>query len=173
MSGCDHGESEMNRMLHLRKTLLSMECCNFETQICADFGEMTYTFLTECTAERNGTVHFVVKEPKSIQDISGTISSNGGKTTYLDTALAFPLLADGEVSPAAAPYLLIRSLMGGYLSGTVQEDKFLHATIHDSYEEEALTLEIWLNEEDVPCKAEIVWQGRRVLSLDVLSFHIM
>ena len=42
--------------------------------------------------------------------------------------------------------------------------------IHDSYEEDSLQLDIWLDTEGLPVSAEILWQGRRILSLCVNNF---
>ncbi len=163
----------MDRVLLLRKNLLEMESCSFEMQIYADYGQVTNSFRTACAADRDGNVNFTVMEPETIGGITGFIHASGGKFTFQDTVLAFPLLADGELSPVSAPYLFIRCLMSGYISSTVQEDTCLHVTIHDSYEKSALVSEMWLNGENIPVRAEIVWEGRRVLSMDISSFVIV
>ena len=173
LCGCSDTNAEMDKALLLRRNLLEMNSCNFEVQILADYGDVTNSFRAACVADREGNVKFSVLEPDSIRGIAGVIHASGGKFTFSDTALAFPLLADGEVSPVSAPYLLMRSLMSGYISATVQEGAYLHVTVHDSYEENALTSEVWLNSDGIPARAEIVWQGRRVLSMDVSSFSIV
>ena len=42
----------------------------------------------------------------------------------------------------------------------------------DSYRDDALHLDIWINEENMPVKAEILYSGRKILSLEVASFTI-
>ena len=53
------------------------------------------------------------------------------------------------------------------------KDGQLRLTIDDTYEDDALQLDIWLNEQDMPKHAEIVYDGRKILSLNVTEFRIM
>ena len=48
----------------------------------------------------------------------------------------------------------------------------LRLSIDDSYEEDALHMDIWLNAENVPVRGEILYDDRRILSLDVKNFAI-
>ena len=52
------------------------------------------------------------------------------------------------------------------------EGELLRLTIDDSYEDDAMTLDIWLSREDRPQRAEILYDGKRILSLDVKNFAI-
>lgn len=154
----------------LRERLLQSNGYSFEAEITADYGDKIYEFSMLCTVDKSGNLMFSVTEPESISGISGTISGSGGRLTFDDTALTFELLADGEVSPVSAPWLLVRTLLGGYLSSCGTDGDDLRLTIDDSYEEDALQLDVWLDSDDLPDRAEILWQGRRVLSLDVEDF---
>lgn len=173
LSGCAKEDVHLKRGMALREKMISAETCSFTAHITADYGDKTYTFSMDCSADREGNVSFTVRKPDSISGISGVLSSNGGKLTFDDTALAFPLLADGEVSPVSAPWLLIHTLRSGYLSSCAAEEERIRLTINDSYEADALQLDIWLDDHDMPVSAEIVWQGRRVLSLTVEDFAIV
>ena len=90
----------------------------------------------------------------------------------LHTALSFPLLADGQVTPVSAPYLLIKTLRGGYVRSVGEDGDFLRVTVDDSYEENALQLDIWLDSENHPIRAEILYDGRRILSMNIADFCI-
>ena len=46
-------------------------------------------------------------------------------------------------------------------------------TINDSYEEDALTLDIWLDSQNNPVRAEILYDGRRILTLNIQNFQIL
>jgi hypothetical protein len=46
----------------------------------------------------------------------------------------------------------------------------IRVAIDDSYGEDALHLDIWLDENDLPKRGEILWKGRRILSLDIENF---
>ena len=172
LCGCGMKGDAEARGLALREKLLN-HGCSFIAEITADFGDKTYTFSAGCTADNDGTVKFIVKEPQSIAGIAGTLTKENGYLTFDDAALAFPLLAEGEVSPVSAPWILMQTLKGGYLSSACMEDSYARLTIHDSYENDALQLDIWLDENDLPCRADILWQGRRVLSVVVKDFTIL
>ena len=94
----------------------------------------------------------------------------GGKLTFDGQALSFALLADEQVTPVSAPWLLIRTLRSGYLTSCGEEGGTVRVAIDDSYEEDALHLDIWLDENDSPQRGEILWQGRRILSVSVTNF---
>ena len=40
----------------------------------------------------------------------------------------------------------------------------------DSYAEDALKLDVWVNGEDAPVHGDILYDGKRILSLDVGNF---
>lgn len=172
LSGCSGKDVELERAMGLRAKLLASEC-SFDTEITADYGDQIYSFSVTCQADTKGQVEFLVTKPESISGITGIADREGGKLTFSDTALTFPLLADGQVSPASAPYLLMKTLRGGYLTAAGMEDGLLRLTIDDSYEEDALKLDIWLNELDQPVQADILYDGRRILTMTVSNFQIL
>ena len=171
LSGCGGGSGEMNRGLVLREKL-QKESCSFETKITADYGDKLYTFTLDCAADTQGNLSFTVKEPETISGITGRVTGEGGELTFDGTALSFPLMADSQVTPVSAPWLLVKTLRGGFLSSTGKEGEYLRLCMDDSYREDALHLDIWLNGEDVPAKAEILYGGRKILSMEVISFTI-
>lgn len=165
--------SEMNRGIALRERVLSAQSCSFEMEVTADFGENTYTFCLDCEADKQGNVRFTVTKPDSISGISGIIDASGGKLTFDSTALAFSILADGEVSPVSAPWLFLKTVRSGYMTAASTEGDLIRLTIDDSYEADALQLDIWLDTSDTPVHAEVIWQGRRVLSMLIRNFVIV
>ncbi len=173
LTGCGGANAELDRAMTFRAKLLSSQGCRFDTVITADYGDKTYTFSTECSSDQNGAVTFTVTEPESIAGITGTLSGEGGKLTFDETALAFELLADGQVTPVSAPWLLVKTLRGGYVTACGMDGDKILLSVDDSYEEDALHLQIWLGEGDVPVNAEIVWDDRRILSLEVKNFEIL
>ncbi len=170
LAGCNSEDGLMDRALSMRDRLLKSQGCSFDAVITADYGQKVYTFSMSCSADAQGNVTFTVTEPETISGITGTVSMEGGKLTFDEAALAFPTLADGQVIPAAAPWLLIQTLRSGYLTACGQDGENLRLTIDDSYADEALQLDIWLSDENLPIRGEALWQGRRVLSLEVASF---
>ena len=171
-AGCTKGDAYLERGLALREKMLQTRC-SFTAKVTADYGDKLYNFAMKCISDTNGAIVFTVAEPESISGITGRISGTGGSITFDETVLAFELLADGEVSPVSAPWLLIKTLRSGYLTACAQQSGNLRLTIDDSYEEDALQLDILLNSNDLPKYAEILWQGRRVLSIAVEDFAFM
>ena len=139
-------------------------------EITADFGDKTYSFRVGCTADADGEISFVVIAPESIAGITGSIKADTGYLHFDDTVLAFPLLADGEISPISAPWLLIKTLRSGYIAAAGMDGDALMITLNDSYEADALQLDVWLNQEDIPIGGEFLWQGRRIISIDIEEF---
>ena len=172
LSGCSGNNDELDKAMTLRAKMIAAEI-SFDAKVTADYGDKSYTFTLECKADTQGDMTFAVKDPASIAGIQGKISVTGGKLIFDDTALAFELMADGQISPISAPWLLIKTLRSGYLTSCCREGELLRLSIDDSYEDDALHLDIWLAGDDTPTTAEIYWQGRRLLTVQVENFHIM
>lgn len=172
--GCTGETSELDRALALRESLLHCASCRFTAEVTADFGDKLYTFTLECQGQTDGSLKFSVVRPETISGISGVLSAAGGKITFdEDRAVAFPMLAEGEVTPVSAPWLLYNTLRSGYISACGMENDLLRLTLNDSYEEEALQVDVWLSDQDRPEVAEILWQGRRILTVHVADFQIL
>ena len=173
LTGCGVHHAELDRAMELRAKLLAASGCSFDAMITADFGDKTYTFSVGCQADEQGNVTFSVKEPETIAGITGTISGEGGKLIFDDTALTFELLADGQVTPVSAGWLLVKTLRGGYVKSCGMDGDRVRLAVDDSYENDALHLDIWLGDGDLPVYAEILYKDRRILSLDVTNFRIL
>ena len=173
LTGCAGTEQQLGRAMALREKLLSASGCSFDAVVTADYGDVTYTFSMNCRGDDQGNLQFAVVEPQTIAGISGTVSSTGGKLTFDDKALTFGLMAEGLVTPVSAPWLFLKTLRSGYLTSCGKEGNYLRLSIDDSYEEDALHLDIWLGEGDLPVQSDIYWQGCRLLSIQVENFTFL
>lgn len=169
LCGCSGGSEQLDRAMALRGKIQQKEV-TFEAVVTADYGDKVHTFSMECHADTQGNLKFKVTEPDNIAGISGTISKGSGKLTFDDQVLAFDILADELISPVSGPWVLMETLRSGYLTSCSTEGDLLRVAIDDSYEENALHLEVWLDSDDIPKQCEIYWQGRRLLSMDVKNF---
>ena len=160
-------------MISLRSALLAGDGCGFDAVITADYGQETYTFAMGCTFDAHGNLSFTVLQPETIAGIGGTIDTSGGNLRFDDIALAFPLLADGYASPISSPWLMYRCLVGGMIQTIGVEKDLLRATIHDSYSNDALQFDIWLNGDNVPIRAELLYENRRIITLSIENFRIL
>ncbi len=173
LTGCKAGETEMDRAMALRQKILEGSGCSFDAVITADYGDKVYTFSMACEADKAGDLTFTVTDPKTISGISGKVLDEKGQLTFDDQVLAFELLSEGQVTPVSAPWLVVHTLRGGYLSACGSDGENLRISIDDSYEDDAMHLDVWLDSSDLPIRAEILWQGRRIISVDIRNFTIL
>lgn len=163
--GCK-GSEAMDEALALRAAILQAKGCSFTAEITADYGDMTYAFTMDCVADAQGNVSFTVTKPETIAGITGKLTADGGSVTFDDTALAIPMLTEDLITPVSAPWILMRTLRGGYITSCADG----RVTIDDSYADDALKLDITLNADNKPSLAEIYWKNRRILTVEVTSF---
>ena len=147
--------------------------CSFRVDITADYLDSLLTFTLDCVVDAEGTLDFTVVSPKEIAGIRGKIQAGQGRLVFADTVLSVPLLAEGELSPLSGPWVLISTLRGGYMVSAGKEGELLRLSVNDSYAENALRLEVWLDTSMVPQNAEIYRQGRRALSMTIKDFHFV
>ena len=173
LTGCSQGPSELQQGLALRSKLSQASSITFHADITADYGQTVHNFSMACQSDSLGNLTFTVTAPETISGITGTVSQEGGKLTFEDTALQFDTLAEDQVTPVTAPWILVKTLLGGYLTSACTEEGSVRLSIDDRYEEDALHLDIWLDEESLPSRADIFYDDRRILSLTVKNFTIV
>lgn len=171
--GCCKDAAEIERGMALRSKLLQAESCSFIVNITADYGDRLHTFTVECQGNQDGDITFSVMQPETIDGISGTITEEHGALTFDDKVLYFDKMADDQISPVTAPWIFLRTLRCGNITSTCVEDGFLRMSMDDRYDEEALHLDIWMDQQDCPVRAEIVYDGYCILSLEVDNFLIV
>ena len=159
--------------MRLRDRLLACETCEFITELTVDFGENQYSFILACKAKSDCSVDFSVVSPESIAGISGRIDDRSGTLFFDETVLAFPLIADGDIAPVTAPWLLWKSLLGGYIRCAGQDGQQCRITIDDTFNGENLQVDVWLSDEGIPVRAEICWQNKRILHFEITEFRIL
>jgi hypothetical protein len=172
LSGCS-GNELLDRAMAIRSNLLAASQCSFSAEIIADYGEQLHTFEMDCLADAEGKLTFQVMSPETIRGISGNITDSGGRLTFDETALQFDLLADQQLSPVSAPWVLVKTLRSGYLRAAGEEDGLLRLTLDDSYEEGAMQVDVWINEKDQPVRSAILYKGKQILSLTVRDFELL
>lgn len=170
LCGCQQTELEQGMML--RSKVLQAETCTFDADVTADYGDRLYEFSMACSTDKEGTVTFTVTQPETISGITGKVSKSGGSLTFDDTVLEFGIMAEGRLSPVSAPWLLMKTLRGGYLKSAGAEEGITRLTLDDSYQEDALMVDVWLGEDGLPARGEILCDGRRILTVEVENFTI-
>ena len=172
LCGCGRNNDGLDRALSMRQRLQGA-ACSFDCTVTADYGEKIHVFSMRCTADLSGDMTFEVLSPETITGITGIVSQSKGKLTFDDKALAFELMADGQFSPVSAPWILIHTLRGGYLTSCTETDYGMLLCIDDSYESDPLRLDVRMDMDGNPISAEILWQGRRILSMEIENFQLL
>ena len=108
-------------------------------------------------------------EPEEISGSRGPVRGTEGTVQFDETALAFPLLAEGRLSPLSAPWVLMKAIRSGCILAAGTEGDGVHVIIDDSYADNALTVDLWLEAGHVT-EAEIAWEGRRCVTMPVDDF---
>ena len=170
--GCIPEPDGMGVALSLRESLLSGACA-FDATVTADYGDYLHTFVIRCLGDETGTVEFSVLVPETISGITGSMDGKTGKLTFDDQVLAFSPLAEGELAPVTAPWVFLSSLRGGYIVSCAETGQGMLLTVDDSYAENALRLDIFLNEQNLPVSAEVIWRGRRILTMVIVNFRFV
>ena len=164
--GCAKKNDAMDDALVLRSAIMGAKCCSFSLEITADYGDGIYEFAMDCISDSQGNVNFAVTYPQTIAGITGSITADGGKLTFDDTALYIPMLTDDQITPVSAPWILMRTLLGGCITSCAQG----RITIDDRYEDDALKLDIQLTATGMPDTVDVYWKNRRILVLKITSF---
>lgn len=172
LCGCNVTNGSIEDAISLRNKILSSNGCSFTTTINADYGDEIYIFSMDCISDKEGNLSFTVTKPETISGIAGMVSIRGGAITFDDKVLAFQTLADGEISPVTAPWIFIKTLRSGYIRGCTNNDGSYQIEIDDTYEENALRLNIFV-ENNLPVSGEIFWKGRRAITVTVDNFTFL
>ena len=167
--GCSGADPAMEEALELRSRLLAASSIRFEAEVAADYITSIERFDLLCTFDGAGEMTFTVEEPEDIADLSGSCTGTEGTVEFDGTVLAFPLMADGRLSPLAGPWVLVKALKEGAITAVSRDGETLHLTVDDSYADDALTVDVWLENGQIE-GAEIAWEGRRCLTMAVDDF---
>ena len=171
-TGCSNASAELDAVLDLREEILSNPC-SFTAAITADYVDELYHFQMNCHVDTSGTMVFTVTKPDTLSDITGTINSETANLTFDDVIISFPPLADGRLSPVTGPWVFINTLRSGYISACSKEKDGYFILADDSYDDNALQLEILTDSTGTPIHAEIFWNQRRIITLKIRDFVIL
>ena len=173
LSGCGSGDAGLEGAMAFRDRLLDASGCEFTAHIIADHGAETDTFGMTVRSDADGNVAFEVIEPEPISGITGTVTRSGGALTFDDTILGFPMLAEGHLAPISAPWVFLKALRSGYISSVGRDGEGWRLTVLDSYEEDALVLDVWFGGDWEPLHSEILFKGEKILTLVPEDFRFV
>ena len=172
LSGCSSGQEPIDVAHKLRSDILHSSSCLFNAHITADYGDELYEFDMQCEFDQLGNLMFSIKKPDSIAGITGRVDAKEGAFTFDDQVLAFKKITDGQLTPVTAPWVLMQAVRGGYISACGKDKDGYHIQLDESYEENPLTLDLWINHNMEISRGELLWDGRRILSIDVTDYKL-
>ncbi len=173
LCGCANSDKDLKAALDLRSRLQNAAGCSFDGVITADYGEMVYTFTMRCVMDDSGRMEFEVLEPETISGITGEVSGDKGTITFDETVLAFDTIADGYITPVVSPWVMVNALKSGYITSCGAVENGHRISLNDTYADDALQMDVWVDQEGSPVCCEILYKERKCLSIEVRSFRFM
>lgn len=162
-----------SRPLTFRTALLQSGGCSFSAAITADYGESDASFTLDCVFSPETGASVTVTEPESIAGIQAQVKDTAASVSYDGMQLGLGSLANGNLAPLAAPYVLGQCWAGEYIDATGTEDGLLRTTYRMGYEEKELVVDTWFSQEPfTPVRAELSYEGRMVLRADISAFSM-
>ena len=159
----------MEAALEFRSRCLASVQVTFRADVRADYITTVEEFSLACETDREGTMAFQVLEPEEIAGIRGTVREDAGTVEFEKTVLSFPLMAQGRLSPLSGPWVVLKAIRSGCIIAAGQEGELTRITIDDSYADNALTVDLWLEEGQL-AQAEVAWEGLRCLVMTFDDF---
>ena len=146
---------------------------SFTAAITADYGESAASFTLDCVFSPETGASVTVTEPESIAGIQAQVKDTAASVSYDGMQLGLGSLANGNLAPLAAPYVLGQCWAGEYIDATGTEDGLLRTTYRMGYEEKELVVDTWFSQEPLaPVRAELSFEGRMVLRADISAFSM-
>lgn len=173
LCGCTGRSESVEPGMKLRQKITNGNGCSFDTVVTADYSDKIYTFRMHCESDKSGNLEFTVAEPATIAGIQGTITDAEGTLRFDDQVLAFQLLADEQISPVSGPWLFIKAIQSGYIRACETDKDGVHLIIDDIFKERNMQIDVYLSADHVPLQGDILWNGRRIISLQVENFHVL
>lgn len=169
-SGCGNDSDVVDGVVSLRNKVLSSVSCSFIADVTVDYGESLYSFSANCCLDSENNMEITILEPSSIAGIKASITAESGKLTFDEQVLLFETVADGQIAPVGMPWLLMEALRGGYISMCSSQAAGVFARIDDSYKGTNFCLDLRLDNQNMPVSAEIIWEGKRIVSMTIMDF---
>lgn len=168
--GCRSKSDAVGEFISLRNKTLSCTSCSFLADVTVDYGASLYSFSANCCMDAENNMELTIVEPSSISGIKANVSAETGKLTFDEQILLFETVADGKITPVGVPWLLIEAIRGGYISMCASEETGAFAQIDDSYKGANFSVDLRLDNQSIPVSAEIIWDGKRIVSMRISDF---
>lgn len=168
LCACAGGESEiLQTPMDHRSALLARGGCAFDLDARAEAGDRSWNLSLSCALDAEGSGSVRVLAPESIAGISAVLDGPSGELRYEDLALGLGTLPGTELAPAAAPGQLVRAWSHAWIASAGDDGGSLLA----EYEDGALTVRTWFTPEGLPCRAELVREGKVCFAAEIRNYQ--
>lgn len=169
LSACGKQEKKdgLQEAVDSRAALLEAGGCRFTAQLRADVGERIFDATLACQRESDGTMEMTVLAPESIEGVVLRVDQTSGKLCFDEVVVDAGCLSGTQISPAEVPGLIVSYWESGYIESAGWEDELLHVCLTDDASEGELTVHLWLEENGLPRKAELVNDGSVVAAAEL------
>lgn len=171
LTGCAGKQDPAQCALDLRTTLMESGGCTFDADVIAHYEDRSYSFSMTCR-HADGETKLTVTAPENIAGIAASVKAGETQLEFDGAILEFGKLANGYVSPVAAPWLLIQCWESAYIAYTGADGEQERVTYLRGYNEEELSVDTWLRD-GVPTYAEVTHNGVRCLAVTIKNFQLL
>ena len=170
LAGCGGTEEQTQKALDLRTELLAAGGCAFDAEVQISYGDTASRFSARCVYSQTDGVTMTLTAPQTLSGMTARVDGSGAKLVFDGAEIGFSTLAGGRVAPMAAPWLLADCWARGYIAYSGMEDGQLRVTYQTGYGRDALDVDVWLNDDGLPARAEISYDGALLLAAELSNF---
>ena len=168
LTGCASEDKTLQPALLFRAELLNAGQCAFTAEVTADYGDLVYEFTMDCTAASDGTTQIAVTKPESIAGITAAVTN--GTVTFEGMSLDFGAMAEGRLTPLAAPAMAVESWRSSYIASAGKTDDGYRVSFEDGFQDEKLTVDTWFSTDGQPIYTELQNDGKCLIKMNILNF---
>lgn len=160
----------MQQALQLRTELLQAGGCRYAADVSVNYDDVRFDFSLDCVCGADGAARMTIRAPRTLAGIAAELSAGSARVEFEDTAVAFGLMADGNLAPMQLPQLLVQALCADYIEAAGREGDAVRVTYLHGYDEKELTVDVWLSGALMPDYAEVSYQGQMLAAMTITDF---
>lgn len=160
----------MQQALQLRTELLQAGGCRYAADVSVNYDDVRFDFSLDCVCGADGAARMTIRAPQTLAGIAAELSASSARVEFEDTAVAFGLMADGNLAPMQLPQLFVQALCADYISSAGREGDAVRVTYLHGYDDDELTVDVWLSGALLPEYAEVSYQGQMLAAMTITDF---
>lgn len=156
---CACGDNGEEGFKNFGEFINEAESISFTATLRAEYSDKTANFKLSYLQNDEG-IRVTVMEPELISGISAHMTDDSARLEYDGAILDIGTLSDTGLCPMSALPITVMAMKNAYLDKVWTEDGMTVARLIPSDDTE---ITLWLNDELIPCNAEISCNGKTVV----------